>query len=123
MSSSRLSLSLPIRLHADGNSSKNHRNQPLVTADICAQLAAGERSITGVMIESHINEGRQDVPPSGPADLRHGVSITDACVDWATTAKMLEELDGAVKRRREVLIGRGVLGKAAFERAREGEVA
>ncbi|KAF9477469.1 3-deoxy-7-phosphoheptulonate synthase [Pholiota conissans] len=106
-----------------GNSNKNHRNQPLVTADICAQLAAGERAITGVMIESHINEGRQDVPASGPANLKHGVSITDACVDWAATVGMLEALDTAVKRRREVLIERGVLGKAAFERAREAESA
>ena len=45
------------------------------------------------MIESHINEGRQDVPPAGPSALKHGVSITDACVDWASTVKMLDQLD------------------------------
>ena len=45
------------------------------------------------MIESHINEGRQDVPPEGPAGLKYGVSITDACVDWDTTVGMLDRLD------------------------------
>ena len=61
--------------------------------DVCAQLAAGERHITGVMVESHINAGRQDVPPEGPSALKHGVSITDACVDWATTVDMLDKLN------------------------------
>ena len=60
---------------------------------MCAQLAAGERHITGVMVESHINAGRQDVPPEGPSALKHGVSITDACVDWATTVEMLDKLN------------------------------
>uniref|UniRef100_A0A8H7XPN0 3-deoxy-7-phosphoheptulonate synthase n=1 Tax=Psilocybe cubensis TaxID=181762 RepID=A0A8H7XPN0_PSICU len=101
----------------DGNSSKNHRNQPLVIDNICAQLSAGERNITGVMIESHINEGRQDVPPEGPGALRYGVSITDACVDWACTVEMLGKLDQAVKKRREVLIAAGLETPAAFERA------
>ena len=45
------------------------------------------------MIESHINAGRQDVPPEGPAALKYGVSITDACVDWATTVDMLDRLN------------------------------
>ncbi|CAA7261954.1 unnamed protein product [Cyclocybe aegerita] len=100
-----------------GNSQKNHNNQPLVIADICTQLSAGERHITGVMIESHINEGRQDVPPAGPSALKHGVSITDACVDWERTAKMLEQLDAAVKKRREYLIEKGMERPAAFKRA------
>ncbi|KAI0324896.1 3-deoxy-7-phosphoheptulonate synthase [Cubamyces sp. BRFM 1775] len=91
-----------------GNSQKNHMNQPKVLADICAQLAAGERAITGVMIESHINAGRQDVPPEGPAALKHGVSITDACVDWETTVKMLDELNEAVGKRRERVIQNGL---------------
>jgi phospho-2-dehydro-3-deoxyheptonate aldolase len=77
----------------DGNSQKNHNNQPKVVDDICAQLRAGERSITGVMIESHINEGKQDVPPEGPSGLKYGVSITDACVDWQTTVGMLDRLN------------------------------
>lgn len=69
------------------------------------------------MIESHINEGRQDVPPAGPSALKHGVSITDACVDWASTVKMLDALDAAVKSRREALIAQGVERPAAFESA------
>ncbi|KAG7087488.1 hypothetical protein E1B28_013450 [Marasmius oreades] len=85
-----------------GNSQKNHNNQPRVIDDICSQLAAGERNITGVMIESNINPGRQDVPPSGPSGLRHGVSITDACVDFDTTIKMLDRLNEAVGKRRLV---------------------
>lgn len=56
-------------------------------------MAAGERNITGVMIESHINEGRQDVPAEGPGALKYGVSITDACVDWAKTVGMLDNLN------------------------------
>ena len=77
----------------DGNSQKNHNNQPRVVDDICAQLRSGDRTITGVMIESHINEGRQDVPPEGPSGLSYGVSITDACVDWQTTVAMLDRLN------------------------------
>jgi 3-deoxy-7-phosphoheptulonate synthase len=45
------------------------------------------------MIESHINEGRQDVPPEGPSSLKYGVSITDACIDWQTTVGMLDRLN------------------------------
>ena len=45
------------------------------------------------MIESNINEGRQDVPAAGPAALKHGVSITDACVDWESTVIMLDSLN------------------------------
>ncbi|KAI0077677.1 3-deoxy-7-phosphoheptulonate synthase [Panus rudis PR-1116 ss-1] len=76
-----------------GNSQKNHRNQPKVISEICSQLRAGNRNITGVMIESHIHEGRQDVPPEGPQGLKWGVSITDACVDWDSTVQMLDELN------------------------------
>lgn len=61
--------------------------------DICAQLAAGEKNITGVMIESNINAGRQDVPDDGPQGLKHGVSITDACIDWETTVVVLAQLN------------------------------
>ncbi|KAF8966946.1 3-deoxy-7-phosphoheptulonate synthase [Flammula alnicola] len=106
-----------------GNSSKNHRNQPLVIDNICEQLAAGERNITGVMIESHINEGRQDVPPEGPSALKHGVSITDACVDWESTVTMLAQLDQAVSKRRETLIAAGMDRPAAFQRAQAAEAA
>ncbi|OJT01580.1 Phospho-2-dehydro-3-deoxyheptonate aldolase, tyrosine-inhibited [Trametes pubescens] len=91
-----------------GNSEKNHNNQPKVLASICAQLAAGDRSITGVMVESHINAGRQDVPPEGPGALKHGVSITDACVDWATTVRMMDDLNKAVGSRRERVLQNGL---------------
>lgn len=64
------------------------------------------------MIESHINAGRQDVPPEGPAGLKHGVSITDACIDWETTVGMLEKLNQAVKQRRVVLLEQGLKGLA-----------
>ncbi|KAF8901051.1 hypothetical protein CPB84DRAFT_1815292 [Gymnopilus junonius] len=104
-----------------GNSQKNHKNQSLVIANICEQLAAGERNLTGVMIESHINEGRQDVPPEGPSGLKHGVSITDACVDWKTTVDMLDQLDQATQKRREVLIATGVEKPAAFQRVQAAE--
>ncbi|KAG5636978.1 3-deoxy-7-phosphoheptulonate synthase [Sphagnurus paluster] len=106
-----------------GNSSKNHNNQPLVVRDICAQLAAGERHITGVMIESHINAGRQDVPEAGPQELKWGVSITDACVDWETTVGMLEELNEAVAARRKVVLEASFSRPAAFERLHAEEAA
>ncbi|KAG8736234.1 hypothetical protein FRC10_009548 [Ceratobasidium sp. 414] len=95
-----------------GNSSKNHNNQPKVCADICAQLAAGETAITGVMIESNINPGRQDVPPEGPSGLKHGVSITDACIDWDTTVETLNALNEAAKQRRAFLIEQQFAKKA-----------
>jgi 3-deoxy-7-phosphoheptulonate synthase len=54
------------------------------------------------MIESNINEGRQDVPPEGKAGLKKGVSITDACINWEDTVTVLKNLSAAVKARREV---------------------
>jgi 3-deoxy-7-phosphoheptulonate synthase len=84
-----------------GNSNKDHRNQPKVAKVIGDQLRAGERSIIGVMIESNINEGNQKVPPEGPAALRKGVSITDACINWETTVDVLEDLADAVRARRK----------------------
>ncbi|KAI9469676.1 MAG: 3-deoxy-7-phosphoheptulonate synthase [Benjaminiella poitrasii] len=83
-----------------GNSSKDHRNQPKVCNNLAQQIAAGDDALIGVMIESNINEGSQKVPKEGPAALKYGISITDACVDFATTEKMLEELAEAVKTRR-----------------------
>ena len=85
--------SFDLILLLDGNSQKNHNNQPLVVANICEQLAAGEKNITSVMIESNINEGRQDIPAAGPVALKYGVSITDACVSWENTVKMLDSLN------------------------------
>jgi len=84
-----------------GNSSKKHKNQIIVCADIADQIRKRDRSIVGVMIESNLEEGRQDIPPEGPAALKHGVSITDACVKWDDTVEMLRNLAAAVRERRQ----------------------
>ena len=81
------------------NSRKDHRRQADVARDLAAQLQAGERRIAGVMIESHLHEGRQDLVPGQP--LRWGVSITDACLGWDQTEPVLRELAQAVRARRQ----------------------
>lgn len=85
-----------------GNSSKDHRNQPKVATAVAAQVAKGSKSICGLMIESNLVEGRQDVPPEGPSGLIYGCSITDACIDISTTADVLRELAQAVTTRRSL---------------------
>ena len=80
------------------NSEKQHRRQIDVGQEIAARIAAGDRTITGVMIESHLEEGRQDLVAGSP--LRHGVSITDACIGWSQTEPLLELLAGAVRERK-----------------------
>jgi 3-deoxy-7-phosphoheptulonate synthase len=65
---------------------------------VARQLAAGERRIVGVMVESHLNAGRQDLLPG--KKLEYGVSITDACLGWDDTVKLLEALAQAVRERR-----------------------
>ncbi|WP_061026814.1 3-deoxy-7-phosphoheptulonate synthase [Bradyrhizobium sp. CCH5-F6] len=80
------------------NSSKKPENQPLVMADIAGQISGGESRIMGVMIESNLVAGRQDVVPGKP--LTYGQSITDGCIDWPTTATVLEQLADAVEIRR-----------------------
>lgn len=88
-----------------GNSNKNHRNQPLVAAEIARQVSHGEDGICGLMIESNIVEGRQDVPPKeqgGKSALKYGCSITDACISWEDTESVLDVLAKAVKSRREL---------------------
>ncbi len=80
------------------NSSKNPENQPLVLADIGRQMAAGDRRIIGVMIESNLRAGRQDLVPGQP--LTYGQSITDGCIDWDTTVMVLEALAQSVTERR-----------------------
>lgn len=86
-----------------GNSNKNHKNQPLVAAEVARQVAAGEDGICGLMIESNIVEGRQDVPPpekGGKDALKYGCSITDACIGFEDTEAVLQNLADAVKARR-----------------------
>lgn len=82
-----------------GNSGKNHLNQAIVTADVASRVAAGASNMLGVMIESHLVAGRQALV-LGSAGLRYGQSITDACVDFETSAGMLDELARAVRQRR-----------------------
>jgi len=101
---------LPQRMVVDAshaNSGKRHENQPLVVADLCRQLAAGEDRIMGVMIESNLVAGRQDLVAGRP--LAYGQSITDACVDWDASAVMLDDLAAAVRARRERPVARQVM--------------
>jgi 3-deoxy-7-phosphoheptulonate synthase len=81
-----------------GNSSKQHQRQIVVAEEVAAQIAGGERRITGVMIESHLEEGRQDLVAGVP--LKHGVSITDACIGFTQTVPVLQKLAKAVAARR-----------------------
>ncbi|WP_191058081.1 3-deoxy-7-phosphoheptulonate synthase [Geminicoccus harenae] len=80
------------------NSAKKPENQPLVMDDVARQLAGGEERIMGVMIESHLLAGRQDLKPGVP--LVRGQSITDGCIDWTTSVEVLEKLARAVEQRR-----------------------
>ncbi|WP_287803832.1 3-deoxy-7-phosphoheptulonate synthase [Diaphorobacter sp.] len=80
------------------NSSKQHRRQIDVAQDVAQQIAAGDARITGVMIESHLQEGRQDIVDGQP--LTPGVSVTDACISFAQTVPVLHQLAAAVRERR-----------------------
>ena len=80
------------------NSQRRHERQQDVARDVAAQIAGGDDRIIGVMIESHINPGRQDLVPGQP--LQYGVSITDACIGWDATVEILRELAEAVRARR-----------------------
>ena len=82
------------------NSSKQHRRQIDVAADVAAQVAGGDRRIIGVMVESNLEEGRQDILPGIP--LKPGVSVTDACISMAQTVPLLQGLAEAVRARRAV---------------------
>jgi len=83
------------------NSNKDYRRQADVCRDIAKQVSSGEKRIIGVMMESHLVEGRQDVIKG--QELTYGQSITDACIAWETTEVLLQELAEAVKQRREVV--------------------
>lgn len=95
---------LPQRLVVDAshaNSGKDHENQPKVVADLCAQLAGGETRIMGVMVESHLVAGRQALLQGQP--LTYGQSITDACIGWEASVKVLDDLARAVRVRRQAM--------------------
>jgi 3-deoxy-7-phosphoheptulonate synthase len=73
-----------------GNSSKNYKMQEVVLADIVQQIRNGNQSIVGTMIESNIEEGNQEIPKD-LSQLKYGCSVTDGCVDWETTERMLRQ--------------------------------
>ncbi len=79
-----------------GNSNKDYKLQPLVFENIVNQVLEGNSSIVGVMIESNIHEGKQPIPKDR-TQLKYGVSVTDACVDWATTQAMLRSAHARLK--------------------------
>ena len=84
------------------NSSKQHQKQIDVAKDIALQIAGGSRSIFGLMVESHLNAGAQKFTPGKDSieGLEYGKSITDACLGWDDSSRVLEVLSDAVKRRR-----------------------
>jgi 3-deoxy-7-phosphoheptulonate synthase len=95
---------LPARIMIDfshANSSKLHRKQIEVADDVAKQLETGDDRIIGVMIESHLVEGRQDIVPGKP--LTYGQSVTDACIGWDDTVGVLQRLATGVRIRRQVL--------------------
>jgi 3-deoxy-7-phosphoheptulonate synthase len=93
---------LPERVVIDAshdNSGKDHEHQPIVVADIADQISAGNAAIVGVMLESFLVAGRQDLAPGAP--VVYGQSITDACMNWETTELALDRLAAAARERRD----------------------
>src|SRR5690625_1840430 len=80
-----------------GNSGKDHLRQAEVASAIAAQIADGEDAVGGVMLESFLLAGRQDI---GDGPLTYGQSVPDACMSWDTTESVLQELAAAVQERR-----------------------
>lgn len=78
------------------NSNKNHELQTLVMGDVANQILEGNNSIIGLMVESHIGAGSQCIPEN-LADLKYGVSITDACIDWETTVDAVHKMRNTIK--------------------------
>ena len=78
------------------NSNKDHKKQPIVFENILTQKLKGNKSIVGLMLESHINEGNQSL--SDPNNLKYGVSITDACINWETTNDLITDAQKKLKK-------------------------
>ncbi|QDQ26975.1 3-deoxy-7-phosphoheptulonate synthase AroG [Chitinimonas arctica] len=100
--SSLTAAGLPEKVMVDfshANSSKDFRRQITVGDDVAGQIAGGNHAIFGVMIESHIHEGRQDLIEGQP--LKYGCSVTDACLGWDDSVQLLKTLAGAVSARRK----------------------
>ncbi len=81
------------------NSSKDYSKQLEVARDVGSQISAGDSRIIGVMLESHLNEGRQEHTPG--CELEYGKSITDACLGWDDSVQVLEQLASSVRQRRQ----------------------
>ena len=93
-----LSAKLPANIVVDcshANSNKDHSLQPLVLDDIAHQIKDGNQSICGLMIESNLNEGKQNIPDD-LTQLKYGVSVTDACINWETTEEALKKLSASI---------------------------
>jgi 3-deoxy-7-phosphoheptulonate synthase len=84
------------------NSLKQHAKQEDVWRSIIEQRVAGTRAIVGAMVESYLKEGNQPVP-NNPAEIVYGVSVTDACISWETTERMLRQGYAALKEAREAV--------------------
>lgn len=97
LAASKVSRAIMIDCSHD-NSSKQPERQPEVLADVTRQIVDGNDSISGVMIESNLHAGSQPFPRPR-AELKYGVSITDGCIDWATTEKTLRETYAALAPR------------------------
>jgi 3-deoxy-7-phosphoheptulonate synthase len=74
-----------------GNSNKNPELQPLVAENCVNQVLEGNRSLVGLMLESHLHAGNQPIP-TDRRQLRYGISVTDGCIDWTTTERLLLQL-------------------------------
>ncbi|MGC7559551.1 3-deoxy-7-phosphoheptulonate synthase [Pasteurella sp. PK-2025] len=81
-----------------GNSNKDYRRQPAVAEDVLQQIVDGNQSIIGVMLESHLFAGNQSAEQPF-AEMKYGVSITDACIDWETSDRLLRQMDNQLKNR------------------------
>lgn len=82
-----------------GNSNKDYRKQPEVLESVVEQIATGNHSISGVMIESNLAEGNQKINPDH-SKLKYGVSITDACIDWDTTERIILDTHSRLQKRK-----------------------
>jgi len=83
-----------------GNSAKDYRRQPMVSRDVATQVAAGQSGISGIMLESFLVDGRQELDWS--REMNYGQSVTDGCMGWEMVVPVLHELAEAVQMRRAI---------------------
>lgn len=92
---------VPLNIMVDcshANSNKNHELQTLVMENVASQIAEGNNSIIGLMVESNIGAGNQNIP-ANLCDLKYGISVTDACIDWATTEQAVRKMRDTIKQK------------------------